>query len=172
MMVRSLGAMDLTTHAPAGTLLSGEISAARRPPPKEPGAGNLPTKAAGEGAAAARVLVVEDEYFVGLELEVALQEAGYEVVAVVVSSDEAIAAAAAARPDIIVMDVRLIGARDGVDAAIEIRRRFDIGSLFVTAYSDPATKARADAAKPVGWLSKPITGGALVAALKDVLKGR
>lgn len=162
--------MVSTSHAPAGMPPPGAVSAARRPPAQKPGAGKRAGKAAGEGAAAARVLVVEDEWFIGLELEAALQEAGFEVVAVVPSSEEAIAAAAAAKPDVVVMDVRLVGAGDGVDAAIEIRTRFDIGSLFVSAYSDPATKERAEAAKPLGWLSKPITGEAVVAALKDVLK--
>ena len=55
------------------------------------------------------------------------------------------------------MDIRLIGSRDGIDAAEEIRKRFGVGSIFVTANTDPQTRQKAQAAQPLGFLEKPLT---------------
>lgn len=74
------------------------------------------------------------------------------------------------RPDLIVMDVRLSGGRDGIDAAVEIRAATGIRSVFATAYGDPATRARADLASPAGWVSKPYTIEALAAAIRSGLR--
>jgi CheY-like chemotaxis protein len=63
------------------------------------------------------------------------------------------------------MDIRLSGERDGVDAAIEIRRRLGIATLFASAHADPATRARADAADPVGWVVKPYRVATMVEAV-------
>ena len=65
---------------------------------------------------------------------------------------------------------RVLGSgRDGVDAAIEIRRRFGIASLFMSANQDPHTVARAEAADPVGWLPKPYAIETLLAAVEAAL---
>ena len=141
----------------------------RRPP-----AGSRKSEAGepGTGAdrqAGTRILVVEDDWFAGMDMESALDKAGYDVRGVVMSAEEAIEAAGESRPDLVLMDVRLVGARDGVDAALEIGRRFGIRCLFVTAFVDPALKARAEPARPIGWLTKPIAGDALVAAVRDAL---
>jgi two-component system, response regulator PdtaR len=119
--------------------------------------------------AGTRILVVEDDWFAGMDMEAALNHAGYDVLGVVMSSEEAIEAAGENRPDLILMDVRLVGARDGVDAALEIGRRFGIRCLFVTAFVDPALRSRAEPARPIGWLTKPISGESLVAAVRDAL---
>ncbi len=104
-----------------------------------------------------RVMVVEDEFFISLRIKELLEELGHAVVAVAVSADEAVTIAGTERPDVVLMDIRLIGARDGIDAAEEIRRRFGIGSIFVTANSDPQTRERAQAVQPLGFLEKPLT---------------
>jgi CheY-like chemotaxis protein len=104
-----------------------------------------------------RVMVVEDEFFISLRIKELLEELGHVVVAVAVSADEAVTIAGTERPDVVLMDIRLIGARDGIDAAQEIRRRFGIGSIFVTANSDPQTRERAQAVQPLGFLEKPLT---------------
>jgi two-component system, response regulator PdtaR len=119
--------------------------------------------------AGTRILVVEDDWFAGMDMEAALGQAGYDVRGVVMSAEEAIEAAGENLPDLILMDVRLVGARDGVDAALEIRRRFGIPCLFVTAFVDPALRARAEPARPLGWLTKPISGESLVDAVKVAL---
>ncbi len=119
---------------------------------------------------AARILVVEDDWFVGMDAHDSLQEAGYEVLDVATSASEAIEAAGNHRPDLVIMDVRLVGPVDGVDAALEIARRFGIRCLFVTAFVEPALKKRAEPAHPTGWLTKPITNVDLVQAVADALK--
>lgn len=104
-----------------------------------------------------RVMVVEDEFFISLRIKELLEVLGHVVVAVAVSADEAVTIAETERPDVVLMDIRLIGPRDGIDAAEEIRRRFGIGSLFVTANSDPQTRQRAQTVQPLGFLEKPLT---------------
>jgi two-component system, response regulator PdtaR len=104
-----------------------------------------------------RVLVVEDEFFISLTTKRLLEDLGHVVVGIAVSADDAVKVAAAERPDVVLMDIRLIGSRDGIDAAEEIRRRFDIGSIFVTANSDPETQRRAQVVQPLGFLEKPLT---------------
>src|SRR5437764_13393972 len=67
-----------------------------------------------------RVLVVEDEFFLAIEIEEWLDEAGYDVIDVVQTADDAIKTAVAEKPHLIVMDIRLPGERDGISAAMEI----------------------------------------------------
>jgi CheY-like chemotaxis protein len=104
-----------------------------------------------------RVLVVEDEFFISLHMKELLETLGHEVIAIAVSADEAVNIAATELPDVVLMDIRLVGPRDGIDAAEEIRRRFGIGSIFVTANTDNETRKRALAIKPIAFLEKPLT---------------
>lgn len=113
--------------------------------------------------------MVEDEYFVGLEIEHHLVRAGFGVVGIASGADEAVELAERHRPNLVVMDVRLRGADDGVDAAIRIRERFGIASVFATAHSDPVTRQRAERAEPAGWLRKPYPQHELIAAVKAAL---
>jgi CheY-like chemotaxis protein len=104
-----------------------------------------------------RVLVVEDEFFISLHTQKLLQVLGHTVVAIAVSAEQAVSIAEKEKPDVVLMDIRLVGPRDGIDTAEEIRRRFGIDSIFVTANSDPETRQRAEAIKPLGFLEKPLT---------------
>ena len=104
-----------------------------------------------------RVLIVEDEFFISLDTKALLQTLGHEVVGIAVSADQAVSFAERDRPDVVLMDIRLIGTRDGIDAAEEIDRRFGIPSLFVTANSDPLTRQRAANVSALGLLVKPLT---------------
>jgi len=119
-----------------------------------------------------RVGVVEDEAIIALELEDILAALGAEVVGTALSADEAVRLAETERPDCMTMDIRLQGRRDGVSAAIEIYERFGIRCVFVSAYGDPDTVARAERANPLGWLSKPIRQRGLGAALDGFRNGR
>lgn len=118
-----------------------------------------------------RVLIVEDEWFVATEIETTLRSAGYAVTGIAISAREAIQMAEIHQPEIILMDIRLKGARDGVDAALEIFRRLGLRCLFVSAYVDAETKKRAKPAKPYGWLSKPFSDRQLANALEVALRG-
>ncbi len=136
------------------------------------GSGDEPSSARDDGsgveANSLRVLIVEDEFFISLNTEMMLIDLGHVVVGTAVTADQAVAMAERERPDVILMDVRLIGARDGIDAAEEIRNRFDIASIFVTANADPQTRLRAAAVRPIAFLEKPLTEQRLRAGLANV----
>src|SRR5215510_12701896 len=104
-----------------------------------------------------RVLIVEDEFFISLHTKQLLQTLGHRVVGIAVSADQAIHFAEQERPDVVLMDIRLVGSRDGIEAADEIRARLGIGSIFVTANTDTRTRQRALASQPLGFLEKPLT---------------
>jgi two-component system, response regulator PdtaR len=120
-------------------------------------------------AAAARIMVVEDDFLIATDMESALTEAGFEVV-VAGSAEEALTIVASERPSLVVMDIRLSGALDGIDAALELFRRYELRSVFATAHSDAAAQARAAPAQPLGWLVKPYTAASLVAAVRAALQ--
>jgi two-component system, response regulator PdtaR len=121
------------------------------------------------GTQGTKVLIVEDDHLVAIEAETALLDAGYEVAGIAATAAEALEMARTEKPDLVVMDIRLAGARDGVDAAIELFADSGLRSLFASANSDAATRNRAEAANPLGWLSKPYQPEALVRAVTKAI---
>jgi PAS domain S-box-containing protein len=121
------------------------------------------------GDDAPRILVVEDENVVALDIQRDLVSFGYAVPATAASGEEAIELAAALRPDLVLMDIRLRGAVDGIEAAEEIRNRFNIPAIYLTAYADPATLARARLTGALGYLIKPFGERELHAAVEVAL---
>ena len=111
----------------------------------------------------ARIVVVEDEAIVAMDIAAKLRRFGYEVAAVVDSGAAAIGSVAAAAPDLVLMDIRLSGAMDGIEAAAEIRERFDIPVVFLTAHADEATVGRSSSAAPYGYVLKPFDEGSCAA---------
>ncbi len=132
-----------------------------------------PDDASGAGAArdsVPRVLVVEDDFLVSIAVEAELVDAGFTVVGIATTANQAIELALAEAPHLVVMDIRLDGTRDGVDAAIEIFKQKGIRSLFASAYHDAETQRRAEPAEPLGWLAKPYTMHALVRAVREAMR--
>jgi two-component system, response regulator PdtaR len=123
-----------------------------------------------EDALARQVLIVEDEFFVALDLETTLTRAGFEIVGVASNAEDAVRLAEALQPSVVIMDIRLAGQRDGIDAAIEIFERFKIRSVFATAHHDPGTIARAERANAAGWLAKPYSPQSVIAAVQAAVK--
>jgi CheY-like chemotaxis protein len=118
----------------------------------------------------ARLLLVEDDYLIGLNAEMSLSDAGYEVLGVAATGEEAVALAEAARPDLVLMDIRLANGSSGLWAAAEIFRRFEIRSLFVSAHADERTREQGNRdASPVGWLAKPYSSEELLSAVTKAL---
>ena len=101
------------------------------------------------------ILVVEDEVIVGEDIRRRLEMLGYKVVAVVKSGEAAIAKVRLLHPSLILMDIGIEGAIDGIETAEIIRREFDIPVVFATAYSDETTLDRAKATAPFGYVLKP-----------------
>lgn len=102
-----------------------------------------------------RALIVEDEALVADELSERLSRLGFSVIGAVDSADQGIAIATRERPDLILMDIRLRGNKDGVQAADEIRRRLDTSIVYVSALSDASTVERAKRTDHDGFILKP-----------------
>jgi PAS domain S-box-containing protein len=119
--------------------------------------------------AKAQIFIVEDDNIVVLELRDRLQRLGYAVAGVASYGKEAIAKAAEMRPHLVLMDVRLKGAVDGVEAAQEIRTRFNIPVVYLTAYADEDTLQRAKITEPYGYIIKPFQERELHTAIEIAL---
>src|ERR1700758_686889 len=105
-----------------------------------------------------QILVVEDESIIAEDIQDGLKRLGYAVSAVVSSAEEAIQKAEETRPDLVLMDIVLKGDMDGVEAAREIRARFNIPVVYLTAYSNENTFQRAKITEPNGYILKPFEG--------------
>jgi DNA-binding NarL/FixJ family response regulator len=114
-------------------------------------------------------LIVEDDFFVALDLEAGLTDAGLRVIGPARTAEEAVALARAENPRLAVMDIRLASARDGIDAALDLYRDLGIRSIFASAHADPSFRKRAEPASPLGWLQKPYTVDAVVSTVKKAI---
>jgi two-component system, cell cycle sensor histidine kinase and response regulator CckA len=101
-----------------------------------------------------RVLVVEDEGLIALDISRRLQAQGHEVLGPASTAEEALALAPNA--EIVLMDIRIDGQRDGIDTALEIRARHHLPVIFLTAHADRSTLERAKQAGPFGYIVKPL----------------
>ncbi len=97
------------------------------------------------------ILVVEDEAEVGAELAELLEDLGYRVLGVARTGEQALAMAGEARADVVLMDVKLPGALDGIATAKELARRFHLPVIFLTGHADPSTLARSKEAAAFGF---------------------
>ena len=104
----------------------------------------------------AKILIVEDEAIIAMEIESQLQSLGYEITSIVDTSEKAIKKAKEDKPDIILMDIRIKGEMDGIDTAEAIRSQFGIPVIFSTAYLDEERIERAKITMPFGYMLKPI----------------
>jgi len=160
-----------TVDAASGSLLS--QAAVSAPPPRrsrpafaQDNSFGAALRPAPEGG----ILIVEDDFLIATQLQGTLQEAGFEIVGVAASADEALEYAGSERPLLCVMDIRLSGERDGVDAAIDLFRAHGIRCIFATAHSDSDVRRRAAAAAPLGWLQKPYTMSSLLAMVRQAVR--
>ena len=115
-------------------------------------------------------MIVEDEFVVACDLCDTLEALGYSVVAVVGTGEEAVTTAASVRPTAILMDIRLAGNMDGIQAAARIRSEHDIPIVFLSAHSNEDTLQRATATEPFGYLVKPFKGAELRCALEVAIR--
>ena len=116
-----------------------------------------------------RILIVEDEPLVALDLKETLQDAGYLIPATVDSADHLLTAVRDYRPDLVIMDIRLKSFLDGIDAVTRLRFLSKIPVIFTTAYSTPDVVRRAGATKPAAFLVKPVEGPVLLAEVRKAL---
>lgn len=123
----------------------------------------------GDTRVPARLLLAEDDYFIGLDTRDTLQAAGHVVVALVGAGEKALEAADRLSPDLAILDIRLSGELDGVDVAIELRGR-GIPCIFASAHTDEETVKRGARAEPLDWLNKPFGEAALLRAVARALE--
>jgi two-component system, response regulator PdtaR len=116
-----------------------------------------------------RILIVEDDYLVAMEAEAAVVEAGFEAAGIANSAEEAVKLAKTERPTLVVMDIRLIGKRDGIDAAQDIFRETGVRCIFATAHHTLATRTRAAPIAPLGWLPKPYSMDDLIDMIRSAV---
>ncbi len=102
-----------------------------------------------------RVLIVEDEKIIALDLQRRLERFGYLVIDMASDGEDAVQKAKDLRPDIILMDIMLSGETDGIEAAKIIKTDLRIPVIFLTAYADEKTLERAKEAEPFGYILKP-----------------
>jgi CheY-like chemotaxis protein len=121
---------------------------------------------------ARRVLIVEDELLVAWHLESLAREPNLEVCGLVPDGEGAIEQTIDLEVDLVLMDIRLAGPMDGIEAARRIREQRAVPIIFITAHGDATTRARIEQVLPgTPVLAKPITGERLKEALASVMKG-
>lgn len=117
-----------------------------------------------------RALIVEDEVLIAEELKDRMSQLGFIVIAAVDSGEEAVVIALRERPNVVLMDIRLKGAKDGIQAAKEIREQFDVPIVYLTAYSDPATLERAKSSEYDAYILKPFHRRELQSTIEVAMK--
>ncbi len=117
----------------------------------------------------ATILIVEDEGIVAQEIKSRLEKSGYAVCAVAHDGETAVSLAGRMTPDLVLMDIRLKGAMDGIEAAGIIGERFGLPVVYLTAYTDPATLARAKVQEPFGYVVKPFETRSLMVSIEIAL---
>ncbi|HWQ44877.1 MAG TPA: response regulator [Methanosarcina barkeri] len=116
-----------------------------------------------------RVLIIEDEHIVAMGIKKMLKSLGYTVTGVASSGEDAISKAESTFPDVVLMDIMLKGDLDGVEAAKEIRERFDVPIVYLTAYSDNNILERAKITEPFGYIIKPFDEKDLYSSIEIAL---
>jgi len=150
------------------TEIVADISAQTAPhriPPLIPGSGESRRML----RAAKTILVVEDERVVARDIQRSLLDLGYSVPVTAASADQAILLATEHCPDLVLMDIRIKGKRDGIETALILRERFDVPIVYLTAFADEATLERAKATEPFGYLLKPVRASELRSAVEIAL---
>ncbi|MCK5231069.1 MAG: response regulator [Desulfobulbaceae bacterium] len=116
-----------------------------------------------------RILVVEDEGIIAADIQSSLKNLGYHVSGVASSGEEAIRKAEEDRPDLVLMDIVIKGEMDGIETAGQLRSRFNIPVIYLTAYTDKETLERAKVTEPYGYIVKPFEDRELHTAVEMAL---
>ena len=119
-----------------------------------------------------RALIVEDETLIAEELKERLSRLGFSIIAAVDTADEGIAIATREHPDLVLMDIRLKGDKDGVQAAKEIHEQVDVPIVYLTAHSDRLTVERVKATQYDGFLLKPFQRRELESTIEVAMQRR
>jgi DNA-binding response OmpR family regulator len=116
------------------------------------------------------ILIVEDDGLIVLRLQEFLKKNGYTIPEPVPTGEEAIESAGNSPPDLVLMDIRLAGKIDGIEAARIIREHSGVPVIFLTAHSEIRQLDRVKQVKPAGYIMKPFIEDEVLAAIGKVLK--
>lgn len=116
-----------------------------------------------------KVMLVEDEAILALQLKDLLKQMGHSVTAICASGEAALESVETAPPELILMDINIQGEMDGIETARCIHERHDIPVIFMTAHSETNTIARAKTVEPYGYLLKPVNPKELQIAVEVAL---
>jgi PAS domain S-box-containing protein len=122
-----------------------------------------------EDSVAAKILLVEDEPIVALDLRDQLQKLGYVVIGISTTGADALSKISNLRPELVLMDIQLDGGMDGIETAARIPREFDLPVLYLTAFTQNEILERARATKPYGFIVKPVAERELHATIQMAL---
>ncbi len=103
-----------------------------------------------------KIILVEDEYVIAMEIQDRLEKLGYDVCATIPSGEKAVEKIKDLQPDLVIMDIMLEGNMDGIETAEQIQNIMDIPVVYLTAYSDKETLERAKITQPFGYIIKPL----------------
>ncbi len=115
------------------------------------------------------ILIVEDEAIIAYDLASKVQRLGYEVVGIASTGEEAIELSRKHRPVLVLMDIQLAGAMDGIEAAQQIQNECNLPVLFLTANADPSTNERMRQAGSIGCIMKPFDKGDIRIQIENAL---
>lgn len=113
-----------------------------------------------------KVLIVEDEAIVAMALSRALPRFGYDICRVIASGEEALASIETLKPDLILMDIHLLGALDGIETAARVRTQHDTPIVFMTGYDSNEIHAKTQHISNTAIVGKPVG----ITVLADVLE--
>lgn len=113
-----------------------------------------------------KILIVEDERIVAKDLALTLEGMGYDVIGTADSHDSTLAICAQQLPDIVLMDIRIKGAIDGIDTAAKLLDLYGLHVIYLTAHADVASIDRAKRTRPHAYLLKPVKPGELQGAIE------
>lgn len=118
-----------------------------------------------------RILVVEDDAIIAAHIGQMLERMGYDVLQLLASGEDALASMEKEVPDVVLMDVRLRGKLNGMDAGLEAFRKYGVGVVFSSAFSLGAA-SQTNPSEPFGYVTKPVKEEELDAAIKSVIEVR
>ncbi|HYG50196.1 MAG TPA: LytTR family transcriptional regulator DNA-binding domain-containing protein [Flavobacteriales bacterium] len=117
-----------------------------------------------------RLLIVEDEFSIAMDLQMRLEQMGYDVIGICASYEEALLKIAENKPELILMDINLNKEKTGIDVAYRVYKNFSIPVVFVTAFSDKTTFEKAMETMPLGYVLKPFKDIDLSNAIELAMK--
>ena len=118
----------------------------------------------------AKILIIEDENIIAEDLKITLTSFGYDVEDVIASGEEAILKTEELKPDLVLMDIKLDGEINGIEAASKIHKKSNVPIIFCTAYTDDKTYKKALITKPSGYIVKPFNESELHDTIQQTFK--